>query len=931
MIVEFLNYKCFKKNTFTFNGGLNLLSGVSGVGKSTILNGIYDCLYPSNVTGFTGIGSKPYNMKGKYKVLITLTLPESNLVVIRQKYPSKNLQITYNNTEYKNDSAQEIIYSIFGKNFINTNYGMQNTIGKFLTSTPESRKKILEELIFENDEINVEKLKMKLGCINKLNNELLLTKENELSFLKKYNEIKQPIEIENPLNENEEQFINENLNDEKELIQITKEKEKLKTEYNEYKITIIKQNENIEKKKNLENKILKIEEEIECISFDKEELELYINTLETLKIQNKLISLLKELNILRKEYDEALILERNNKLNKKKECEKEISKIEEEIQCIKQTDSNVLENIKEYLKTKDKLQALKSNKSKNIENECKKIHDEINEIDKELSEQKDEEYVKERETKISNIDILKKQNEDKNNKKIELNNKKLKKYNNHYITFLVAIYISSTINREEENNVWENKDLFKYLQDNVVHTVEKKISFIKKVCVDNKILDLLNRYSDNVDFFYCIYLIEDFNKTFISSINDSIKSLVEEENTNNELIKQYEYDIKVIDKKTLQYKSVIKSFINKKEELRKRLQSIDLKILNDKEKINDLTNELDKLKVGNEITLSDYERLLKDNKKYEMFDNKRKVLNEEINEIVKKVSNNIHPELIHMKKKFEAKEKAVEQLKMETREEIECEYTEEELVHEIKVLEKSEVLYNEKNKNKNMLSKELHDIVDINVSLKDYEKLILRCELKHSIILKKLQKNKETFLRIKTYKEYLQELKKYDEYISMSKEIDSSLKICAHKKDKINTFQIKMKTAESLAIDECIEAINNVCNYYLEKFFNDPIYVKIESFKDETKPKIDIKINYNNNDVELPSLSGGEFDRFSLALLLAMNNVFLNGNILLLDESLRSLDTLSSEKIIEILDNDKMINKDKIIILVCHQTVKGHFKNIVEI
>ena len=149
-------------------------------------------------------------------------------------------------------------------------------------------------------------------------------------------------------------------------------------------------------------------------------------------------------------------------------------------------------------------------------------------------------------------------------------------------------------------------------------------------------------------------------------------------------------------------------------------------------------------------------------------------------------------------------------------------------------------------------------------------------------------------------------------------------------------FLNKINETESIALTQCIDSINYHINDYLEKFFpNESMLVDIVPFKEkskngktensELKPGIDIKVCYKGEEVELSSLSGGEYDRVSLAIMLSFNHI-CKSDMILLDESISSLD---SELTNDILEKLKETLTNKRIIVVAHQLSTGIFDQII--
>jgi len=100
---------------------------------------------------------------------------------------------------------------------------------------------------------------------------------------------------------------------------------------------------------------------------------------------------------------------------------------------------------------------------------------------------------------------------------------------------------------------------------------------------------------------------------------------------------------------------------------------------------------------------------------------------------------------------------------------------------------------------------------------------------------------------------------------------------------------------------------------------------KNNSDKNEIKPKINIRVCYKGEEIELDDLSGGEYDRVSLAIMLSFNHI-CKSDLILLDESIASLDADLTNDILEKLKENL---NNKRIIVVAHQLNTGIFDQIV--
>jgi DNA repair exonuclease SbcCD ATPase subunit len=133
--------------------------------------------------------------------------------------------------------------------------------------------------------------------------------------------------------------------------------------------------------------------------------------------------------------------------------------------------------------------------------------------------------------------------------------------------------------------------------------------------------------------------------------------------------------------------------------------------------------------------------------------------------------------------------------------------------------------------------------------------------------------------------------------------------------------------AESKMLSKFIDTINHNLSIHLDAFFTEPMTVFIKAFKENEKPLINLEIYYKGNETDLSNLSGGEYDRLNLALILTFN--FLSqSKVLILDESLSSINQELSTDIIMHLKENKA---DKLVWMTQHQAVKGMFDNVFEL
>jgi ATPase involved in DNA repair len=87
-------------------------------------------------------------------------------------------------------------------------------------------------------------------------------------------------------------------------------------------------------------------------------------------------------------------------------------------------------------------------------------------------------------------------------------------------------------------------------------------------------------------------------------------------------------------------------------------------------------------------------------------------------------------------------------------------------------------------------------------------------------------------------------------------------------------------------------------------------------------------VGYKGENIDIESLSGGEYDRVVLSIVLSLNNIF-GSELLMLDESISSLDDDASKNILYTLKDD--FSDRKLVVMVSHQTEHGLFDKIVQL
>jgi len=181
------NFRCFEDKTIDFKDNFSLISGPSGAGKTSILKAFNFVLYDNE--------KKPV-MNGKNSCLVEFVYNDSTIIT-RTKKPNR-LLVIYNETEYEDDSGQEIINTIFGKNFDITSYMAQNAINSFILMSPTDKLLFLENFAFKN--VDIELIKSRCKSVIQTHYNTLNKTTNELEMLRNmFEEMNEPKEIKFPI------------------------------------------------------------------------------------------------------------------------------------------------------------------------------------------------------------------------------------------------------------------------------------------------------------------------------------------------------------------------------------------------------------------------------------------------------------------------------------------------------------------------------------------------------------------------------------------------------------------------------------------------------------------------------------------------------------------------------------------------------------
>ena len=185
--------------------------------------------------------------------------------------------------------------------------------------------------------------------------------------------------------------------------------------------------------------------------------------------------------------------------------------------------------------------------------------------------------------------------------------------------------------------------------------------------------------------------------------------------------------------------------------------------------------------------------------------------------------------------------------------------------------------------------------------------------------------------KIKKYQKEIEIYTQKYELLTRYNEIKNEESICVRALAKSEEFIKIITEAESLSLSQTIQNINEELEEFISAFFGDNFTVSLTTFKQtkdgDKKPMIDIQIIKDGEVVPLDGLSGGEYDRVSLAFFLAFNKSS-KCNIILLDECLASLHPELVEEIVEMI-KERMNNK--LVMFTLHQANTGIFDEIIDV
>lgn len=141
------NFRCHSQFECEFINGVTLIRGRSGLGKTTLFNAIVWCLYGTNRN------KEIKNCKPDKKCDTVVILDLHDYIIERRNNPMR-LSVKFHDRELVEDEAQTFIENEFGdyKFFLCTSYIMQKDKCKFLTLDSKDKTKILRKLSLRDED-----------------------------------------------------------------------------------------------------------------------------------------------------------------------------------------------------------------------------------------------------------------------------------------------------------------------------------------------------------------------------------------------------------------------------------------------------------------------------------------------------------------------------------------------------------------------------------------------------------------------------------------------------------------------------------------------------------------------------------------------------------------------------------------------------------
>ena len=872
MILTLTNFRCYKKTTFEFpDNGTVLLWGTSGIGKTTIFKAINFVLFDKELKVTT---------YGEKKCEVVLTYKQ--YTITRRKNP--NYLMIKNDGDgsvYDNDVAQSKINELFGDNFQLTGYMPQKNSDKFFLMSNNEKATFLQSLSIKD--FDIENFRRKVRDSIRIRKENLSSKTTEKKIIAdncKHNNIDENMILTQPELKIDTKglTVSDFIVEERQKLEGFKKKLKERRLLLDSKINSLRENEKLHETVVSKQQLLKhFEKRLDELRLEESGISEHSED-DVRELKNDITnyqSIIKILNIKqsyresKEEYDNMIRME----------GEKISSETEKYKKLIDECDSYILNSDErdELSKLADKI-----NKFQNIKKELKSFLS-ISERDRVLN-------VAALASKVYSVNVIVRElgrlidETEIEKSEITVGIKELVK----------EAEIMQNLTAEDEINYKNLQRLMKEGEQHKYNCPKCKTGLM----IHNNII---KEHNINVDE---LRKEENVLKKSLTEKKQKLSSLDAEKNKRENELRELQSRQKTFS-----------SYISKLK---------DLSCIEDENASVDDIRE----KINNDMTYSG---------KCSIYKKELERLNR-----VSSLKPDVLPE--HLAKKREnllKVKKQCEKLKEEVREYEPLSVSE----YEKMIVENSTTLKNIETA-RGALKKVRDDIKDTEKNILECKKYVSDTKIDDVEIIKdeiesirqsseKLESNIEKLMkrddRVKKYQKeveiYQQNKKLQDKLL----EIKGEENLCVRALSKSEELLKYINEAESLSLSHTIQNINSDLEEFITAFFGDNFNVSLTTFKQtkegDKKALIDVQIIKDGEIIPLDGLSGGEYDRVSLALFLAFNKAS-KCCMILLDECLASLHQELVEEMVELI-KEKMSNK--LVMFTLHQANTGIFDQVIDI
>ena len=357
MKIRMKDFLCYTDSTFDFgNNGVALLSGPSGVGKTSILRGIFFALFGEG-TKLQACGSVSCRVEFEFE----------DLKIVRTKRPNRLVV----NDVHEDESGQGIIDKIFGDTFKVSGYIQQNNLNSFILMSPIEKLVFLEKFAFRD--VDLGKIKGRCKAYISQTSDTLTGVVAQLGMAKNVlEEMKQPEEKIFPLkckkSEREKSIKNEFVKLKNCTILIARTERNLKKLSEEISAVKVLEAETCSRKEtlsNLESALQEIDDSFTKIKYDGDEV------LATLEDSLTSVISLRDLYSIQKQLKSDIIQLEEMRKQETDEMSKQLAEYENELwkEYSKSEITSSLDDLKNLLSDLVKIDSLKQEILKNSTSE----------------------------------------------------------------------------------------------------------------------------------------------------------------------------------------------------------------------------------------------------------------------------------------------------------------------------------------------------------------------------------------------------------------------------------------------------------------------------------------------------------------------------------------------------------------------------------